>query len=318
MDEGMTFTRSFGVVKRHWRLFLLVGAVAVALSTLFSGPRFLKPRYRTRTVVFPVNLNSYSIETRTDQLLQLLESNSIRDSIIRQFGLVGHYGLDTAQAGMKAALYAMWDERVHIEKTRYESVDLQVTDEDPARARDMAVALLHQTDLLARRLQRHNTAELLRISTHSLEDLRSRLDSVEARLLALRTGYGLLDYDVQAKELTKGWVRSLDAHASVGQRKEIGDMLQALERKGGEFSVLTAVGTALQKQYGKQLAVVQQQTIDLTKELTYTDVVVKPELPDKKVYPVRWLVVLASTAAALLLCYILVFLRNAPEDRVSN
>jgi len=33
-------------------------------------------------------------------------------------------------------------------------------------------------------------------------------------------------------------------------------------------------------------------------------VIVYPEVSDKKVYPVRWLIVLLSTVSALLLCFL--------------
>ncbi|MBK8341327.1 MAG: hypothetical protein IPK99_15680 [Flavobacteriales bacterium] len=36
---------------------------------------------------------------------------------------------------------------------------------------------------------------------------------------------------------------------------------------------------------------------DVSKELTYTNVVGYPEVADRKVFPVRWLIVLISTAA---------------------
>ncbi len=137
MDDRMTFTRSYSVVSRHWRLFVGVGLAAFVLSAVFSGPTFIKPRYRSQAVVYPVNLNSYSIESRADQLLQLLESNSIRDSIIHRFDLLAHYRMDTVGQGGQASLYNMYKERVTIEKTRYESVEINVVDEDPVMARDM-------------------------------------------------------------------------------------------------------------------------------------------------------------------------------------
>lgn len=63
-------------------------------------------------------------------------------------------------------------------------------------------------------------------------------------------------------------------------------------------------------EFGRKQAEERQALMDVSKELTYTNMVVYPEVSDKKVYPVRWLIVLASTAMALLLCYILIFLRD--------
>ena len=314
MDDRMTFTRSYSVVSRHWRLFLVVGLAAFVLSAVFSGSRFLKPRYKSQAVVYPVNLNSYSIETRADQLLQLLESNSIRDSIIRRSDLLAHYRMDTTGRGGRAALYALYKERVTIEKTRYESVEIDVEDEDPVMARDMVADILSQTDLLARRLQRQNSRELLTIIQNDMEVTRQRMDSVEARLNELRASKGLLDYKSQAKELTKGYVKTLGGSSGSKGKEEITTMMRSLEQNGGEFHRLFKLNDLLIKEYGKKQEDERHALMDVSKELTYTNVVVYPEVSDKKVYPIRWLIVLVTTAMAVLLCYILVFLRDRSTE----
>ena len=53
MDDRMTFTRSYSVVSRYWRLFVGVGLAAFVLSAVFSGSRFLKPRFKSQAVVYP-------------------------------------------------------------------------------------------------------------------------------------------------------------------------------------------------------------------------------------------------------------------------
>ncbi len=317
MDDRMTFTRSYSVVSRHWRLFMLVGLAAFILSAVFSGSRFIKPRYKSQAVVYPVNLNSYSIESRADQLLQLLESNSIRDSVIHRFDLLAHYNMDTTGTSGRAALYNLYKERVTIEKTRYESVEIHVEDENPVMARDMVANILDQTDLLARRLQRKNSAELLTIVQSGLTATRMRMDSVEGRLNTLRSNSGLLDYDAQAKELTKGYMKVISGHGTTAQKEEISGMLKSLETNGGEFYRLTELNDQLIVEYGKKQEEERVVQMDISKVLTYTNVVVYPEVSDKKVYPIRWLIVLVATAMAMLLCYILVFLRDrASEDLI--
>ncbi|MEO7080248.1 MAG: hypothetical protein ABIY71_01935, partial [Flavobacteriales bacterium] len=254
MDERLNFKPTTALMGRHWRLFALVAVVAIGISAVLSGPWLLKPRYRSQAVVYPVNLNSYSIETRADQLLQLLESNSTRDSIISRFHLVEHYGLDTATQGGRNALYSLYTERVKIEKTRYESVDIRVTDENPTQARDMVLAILHQTDLLARKLQRDNSRELLAVVRSSIDRARTRLDSVERRLNQLRQDYGLLDYSTQTKELTKGYIKAIAGTGGRAQKDQIEGMLKGLEEHGGEYHRLSELNDLLSVDYGEKLA----------------------------------------------------------------
>ncbi|MFN9325573.1 MAG: hypothetical protein ACK6A5_09320, partial [Flavobacteriales bacterium] len=134
MSSEVNFSGFLPLIQRQWRLFVVVGLTAATLSGIFSGPTFIKPRYMSTATVYPVNLNSYSIETRTDQLLQLLESNSIRDSLIKQFDLAKVYEVDTTANGGYFALYNEFNDRVEITKTRFESVQVEIVDENPVRA----------------------------------------------------------------------------------------------------------------------------------------------------------------------------------------
>ena len=209
MSAEITFSSFLELARRRWRLFLGVGLLALLLSVVFSTPAFMPPRFKSSATVYPVNLNSYSIETRTDQLLQLLESNSIRDSLILQFDLARRYDVDTANNGGYFFLYNEFNERVEISKTRFESVMIEIVDEDPRVARDLVNGMLKQVNLLARRLQREKSYEVLEIAGRSLAHERSKMDSVERKLNVLRQEKGLLNYDAQVKELTKGYVRML-------------------------------------------------------------------------------------------------------------
>jgi capsule polysaccharide export protein KpsE/RkpR len=257
-----------------------------------------------------VNLNSYSIETRTDQLLQLLQSNSIRDSLITQFDLADVYDVDTTSDGGYFVLYNEFLDRVEISKTQYESVNLEVTDEDPVRARNMVNALLRQVNLLARRLQREKSYEVLDIAERALAHEKSKLDSVESRLDSLRMNTGLLSYETQTKELTKGYVKMLSSGAGQAQRDQLLKRIRDLEEKGGEFRKLTELSNLFRGNYDRLLTQHENVVNDVTKELTYTNTVVYPEVSDKKVYPIRWLIVLLSVSSALFLCFVLVVLRD--------
>lgn len=310
MSSELNFQGFLPVLQRNWRVFVVVGITAAALSGVLSGPTFIKPRYLSTATVYPVNLNSYSIETRTDQLLQLLESNSIRDSLIQRFDLAQVYDIDTMANGGYFALYNEFNDRVEITKTRYESVLIEIVDEDPVRARDLVNGMLQQVNLLARRLQREKSKEVLRIAERALAHERQKLDSVETILDSLRRNSGLLNYDAQAKELTKGYVRMLSTGASQSQKDAVLGMIRDLEEKGGQFRQLTELSNLFRANYDRLLTEYEKVVNDVTKELTYTNVVVYPEVSDKKVYPVRWVIVSSVTFSALFLCFVLLLWRD--------
>ncbi|MBL7958461.1 MAG: hypothetical protein JNM49_10905, partial [Flavobacteriales bacterium] len=207
------------------------------------------------------------------------------------------------------ALYNEFNDRVEISKTRYESVQIEVVDEDPRQARDMVLEMLDQVNLLARRLQREKSNEVLVIAERSLAHERHKLDSVEARLNVLRQEKGLLSYDTQVKELTKGLVKALGS-GSAAQREALQSRIRDLEEKGGEFRELMELSNLFRQNYDRLLTEYEKVVNDVTKELTYANVVVYPEVSDKKVWPVRWLIVSTTVLAALFLCFVLLVWRD--------
>lgn len=311
MSNEVDFSMAARVVKRHLRTLIGVGIVAALITTLLSSPWMITPKYLSKATVYPVNLTSYSSETRTDQLLQLLESNSIRDSLIVRFDLGKVYEVDTTAGGGYFALYNEFRDRVEISKTRYESVMIEVMDEDPRRARDMVQAMLHQVDLLARRLQREKSYEVLEIAQRALDNEQVKLDSIEARLSELRQASGLLVYEGQTEELTRGYLMML-ATPNVSQARldEVRGMFRKLEENGGEFRALTDLSDKFRINYDRLLSDYERVVNDVTKELSYTNVVVYPEVSDKKAYPIRWVIVLAGTASAVFLSFVLLMWRE--------
>jgi capsule polysaccharide export protein KpsE/RkpR len=311
MAKEFSFESAIDVVRIHRRTFIIVGVVAVLLSSIFSSPFFIKPKYLSSATVYPVNLNPYSTETRTDQLLQLLESNSLRDSLIKQFDLARVYEIDTTQNGAYFFLYNEFTDRVAISKTRYESVMIEILDEDPVRARDMVVAMLDQTNLLARRLQREKSREQLRIAEGLLANEQRKVDSVENRVVELRKKAGVLVYESQSAELTRGYVRMLSTPGiSQARLDEVQGMFRNLEDYGGEVRALMDMGNKFRNNHDRLLSEYERLQNDVIKELTYTNVILYPEVSDKKAWPIRWLIVLVATASALFLCFVLLMWRE--------
>jgi capsule polysaccharide export protein KpsE/RkpR len=174
----------------------------------------------------------------------------------------------------------------------------------------MVLDLLDQTDKLARRLQREKSLEVLAIAEREMKQERRKLDSVEVRLDTLRRQTGLLNYDAQTNEVTRGYMRMLASGSGAGGRDEAKALLKALGDRGGEFRALTDLANAYRGLFIDRQNAYEKALTDVSKDLTYTNVVVYPELPDKKVYPIRWLIVLIATASTVFLAFVLLVIRG--------
>jgi LPS O-antigen subunit length determinant protein (WzzB/FepE family) len=300
------------VLRRKWLIAAFVFLTGLT-AYIFSGPAFIRPKYKSTAVVYPVNIIPYSNESPTEQLLQLFTSADVRQMMIERHDLAAHYEIDTAAGNGRAKLHDMFDENVTVRKTEFESVKIDVYDVSPDTAREMVNGIIECVNLKARRLQREKTREVVRIFRQQLDVKQRQVDSLERIMSELRIRYGLLDYESQSKEATKSYLKMLGSGASKEKMQMVDSLKRNLEQKGG---YLTAVEIQLKSVRGSfnDIRIEYDRAVsDMTKELTYSNVVTRPFTAGKKSTPVRSLIVLISMLSALMLSLIvLIILERKP------
>jgi uncharacterized protein involved in exopolysaccharide biosynthesis len=300
-------------LRRKFHLLVIV-ASAVVLAFIFSGETFIKPKFKSSAVVYPVNIIPYSMESPTEQLLQLFHSADVRAMMIKRFDLADHYHISQKNPAAQTLLNNTYDENFLVHKTEFESIKIDVCDENPDTAASMVNGLINCVDQKARMLQREKTKEVVKIFHDQLALKQKQIDSLENINNELRVRYGLLDYKSQSKEVTKSYLKTLSSNAGRSQAREIDSLKRNLEEKGGEQISVTEQLDGLRKSYNEIHGEYDKAISDLTKELTYSNVVAKPFPADSKCYPIRSLIVLISALSALLLGLLLFVIL----DRRSN
>lgn len=303
-SNNFDFSAIVNIVRKNLLLFAVVGVIAVILSVVFSGPAFMEPRFKSVAVVYPYNINTYSDESETEQLLQLFEASSIRDTLIEKFDLWKRYGIEKGASKARFYLYQEYNERVVTSKTMYESVLLEVMDEDPNTAKLMADEILYQ---LNERIKRHrNTWGVGRAGSYKMqmEHQLALIDTLESRIAEISQENRVMDYEAQTRELVRAYVDELARSGNSNQSEEIENWLAELQQSGSLVQTLQMVNSYSAQQYG----VLASKYLDWRaigfEDINYLDVVVSPEVPDKKAWPVRWLVVMLSLVSALVLTLI--------------
>ena len=69
------------IFKWKWHI-IAVTITASIIGAIFSGPTFITPRYKSEATVYPSSLEEFSDETFTEQMLQVMESQEIMDSVV--------------------------------------------------------------------------------------------------------------------------------------------------------------------------------------------------------------------------------------------
>ncbi len=314
MQDQFSFGDIIPVIRRNLLLLAILGVLAVLLSGIFSGPTFIEPRYKSTAIVYPSNLSSYSKETRTEQLIQLLQSSDIRDSLIEKFDLYQKYEIEKGEKGSKFLVNERYGEFVGVNKTKFESVEITVEDYSPDTAYLMVKEIMRQLNLKARKLQRSKSQEIVVMTREQIAYYENHLDSIEQRLQVLRQEYGLLDYEAQTEQVTQGYFRMAAAGKGGAPRAKAEKILEGLQKYGGEFARLSALKELGEEELAELYTDNQSAINDINKKLTYLNEVVIPEVPDKKSYPVRWIIVFTAAFCTELLAIVLLLFKNAQRN----
>lgn len=297
------------VIKRRFKLLIIITVLAIAGSAIFSGPTFIAPKYKSQAIVYPINLVPYGEESLTEQLLQMYQGNDIRDSIIRKFDLAEVYELEKDQEGFKHNLYNEFNDNVVVSRTNYESVKIEVYDKDPVRAKEIAEEMIRQVNFKGRQMQRVKAMEHLEVASQQLEYQKDVLDSINNTLSELRRDNGLLDYQLQTERVTEGYLKMLlQSNVKEERLNEVRDMLDHLGEHGGQFMALSQMSQLGQENYNELMIHYQGILKEVKQELSFVNVVAHPEVADKKSYPVRWLIVVTSTLSIVLISLIILLL----------
>ncbi len=301
-----------GLVVKHWKPLATVALVATVLSAVFSSPLFIDPKYRSYAVLYPANIIPMGTETPTEQMMQVLESDQIRDSLVAFYDLYTVYDINPESKGSKSTLIREYQSLVTTRKTEYESVIIEVLDKDPVRARDMVNSIILNFNRKAKSMQKEKSIELVTILGEQVKLKKHEMDSMESVLTSIRKEYGILDYDLQTEYATERYLDVITTPSNKNSAKEIEPLLNALKEMGGEFKALNEHLWRTRGSYNDLKEQLEQARKDVEKQLTYCNIITQPEIADKKAYPVRWLIVLASVISALLLALIvLALLENA-------
>jgi len=317
MNSYLQSADIFKVISDSRKPLIIVGVLAAIAAAMFSGPAFIKPLYKSEAVLYPSNLSKYSDESPTEQLIQLLQASDIRDSVIKAFNLYSHYGIDSIKNKThRTEIFKMYDQNVSISKTEYESVDIIAYDTDPVFASGIIDSMMSFMNKKARFLQRQKSYEVLEMSKYRLAEKQIEMDSIEALIQTYREKYGLLEYKTQAKEYARAYLKAVQTGSSRGlQESKL--MLKALEEKGGEFSSLSEHLWRVRGAYNDLKLEYETYLNDVTKMLTYANIITYPVPADKKSYPIRWLIVVLSVSVTLFMAFLVLLYIDSRKLKAS-
>ena len=287
--------------KWKWHLTVIL-VLTLIVSAIISSSLVITPLYKSYTVVYPSNISPYSDENETEQMVQILQSRDIRDSVVRKFDLARHWKLDSNYQYFMSSLDFLFSQRVKITKTPNEAVEITVWDPDPIMACDMVNGMLQFYNSKVRSMHKEKFLEVLNNYADVVAYKKKSLDSLADRAKELGMNYGMMDYQGQTREV----MRALLGTGGSGRMGEAKKYQKALEEKGGEMKLIEEMMTAEAEGYSVFKLDYDRALLDYHREYTFINVLTKPYPADKKDYPIRWLIVVGSLIAVSFLSIIVI------------
>ena len=287
-------------IKWKWHLAIITLVAAIA-GAVFSSSIFITPMYKSEAVLYPSNVAAYSDETFTEQMLQIMQSNEIMDSVVEKFNLMKHYKIDIGYKYWKTALIGEYRDNVRISRTPYDAVLIKVLDKDPEIACAMVNEIIRLYDYKVGTMHKIKRYETVQMFKRQLEEKQLFIDSLKTRMAEISTNYGVVEYESQSREVTKSYLEGR------GSKDNIDDMKGNLEQYGPEMLALEKLIKMESEYYSLVKVDYEQELRFYNAEMTFSNVVSEPFVADKKSFPVRWVVVALSALGACLLSLLLIY-----------
>lgn len=301
----------FQIALKNKKTLLIVGIAAAILSVVFSSPTFIKPKFQSQAIVYPSNLGEYSEESPIEQMMQWFESRTIKENLIKEFNLAEHYDINPADKLADYYLLLEYDENVVISETKYESAQILVTDTDPELAFKMVNSIIDNLNKVIREEHRKRALEELKPIENEFNNVKKELDSVANELKKMRTDFNIINYGAQSENIVKGFLKTFDgANSTAVNTPEILKLKKNIEEKGGDFINNEKRFYFLIESFNYWDNELKKAIRSVNRVMTYTNIVTKPVISYKKVYPIRWLIVSLATFGAVFFAFVIILFQQ--------
>ena len=306
--------------KYIWHLSV-IAIIAVILSSIFSSSYFITPLYKSTVILYPTASNSISKvllsenfnnnkdilefgeDEQTEQMLQVLNSNKIRDKIISKYNLLDHYGIKENSKYKMTNLFDEYDDKFVFRRTEYMAVKITVYDKNPQFAADMANNVAELLDSTINTMQKKIAKRAFKIVEKEYIKLKQEIKTKEDSLTVLR-GYGVHDYESQSEMFNRQLAIEMAKGNNAGINR-LEQKLDILSKYGGPYVSLRDGLEHDKKKVSELKAKYEEAKVDATESLPHKFVVSSAYKAEKKTYPIRWLIVVISTFASIFLAMLI-------------
>jgi hypothetical protein len=344
-----------------WRKPLLITILVAALtSCIFSSSYFIKPKYKSTVIFFPTattsisraimdenvsdkqDLLAFGEEEQAEQMLQILNSDDIRNTIVEHYDLMKHYGIDPKSEFPFTQLISEFEDNITFRQTEYLSIRIDVLDTDPKMAASIANEIASLVDSMKTKIQRVRAVDALGIVEREYTSKQEQIKEMEDSLRWIRN-QGIMDYKTQSIIWTEEYAKSYSIinsetaslkvlekyheesdsaivntkariQGAEARMRMLQPKLDALAKYGGADVSLTEQLTTEREDLNKLKLQCDKIRVDVMQNLPHKFIVNKAVEAEKKSYPIRWLIVVVSVFCAFIIALISILIIERSKE----
>jgi hypothetical protein len=185
--------------------------------------------YRSTAIVYAPLYNSFVVENldvrryghehETEQLVQILNSRDLMDSIAVQFNLTQYYGIDTLDKYWRFYLYKEMGDNFDVKRTQYGAVSITVRDKDPHHAAMLANAMLDKVDVFRNEMDREHAEAVCNLLQKQIDEVHAKMVIVNDSVQKL-ANEGIFIYDVQVERVIQQYATALGQGNTAGAQQK--------------------------------------------------------------------------------------------------
>ena len=222
------------------------------------------------------------------------------DSVVEKFDLMNHYEIDKNYKYAKTALIGEYRDRISISKTPYDAVKIKVLDKDPQIAYNIVNEIINQYNVKFSEIHKSKKYENARMFEKQLAKKYAFIDSLKRELTKITNDGDMLNY----LYLSKG--NSIAYFSDGNDSKKTGNIATAI-------ALVELIATETED-YTDVRHFYEEELRQAEGDMTYSNIISRPYIADKKTYPVRWVIVALCGIGALLMSILVV----AAIEKIDN
>lgn len=243
-------------------------------------------------------------EEQAEQMLQILNSEMIRDKIVAKYQLMTHYEIGEGEEFPQTKLIEEWEDNVSFKRTEFQSIEIRVIDKDKNMAAAIANDIAALLDSAKNKMIHDRAQQAFEVIEREYLKMEERMQAVDDTLKMLGEK-GIANAEKQTEMLSQEYYKVL-AQGNSAAAKRLKDQLDTLGKYGPLQERLSDQREFELERLLLLRAKYEEIKVDASQNVTHKFTVNKAWASEKKAYPIRWLIVVVSVIATFVLAVLFI------------